>query len=192
VINGIEMVVDRDAVDVERVARLRAKGLQNMTAKELSEFMAGMKGAYNFTDVNRVEAACEFLAGLLFGYALELKSLCSESGVALDKAFLMQYNEDEINELQFKSDWSAGDLFTAEERKRYINNARAICSALFELGAAFPQSLDKLNHNGANRIEATLDKVEPTATAEYRKKKNYIEQAKDAWAYSDDVFGGEI
>lgn len=178
-INGVEMITDRTAFDVERVARLRTKGLHNMTVDEISEFKSGMKGAYNYTDVNRVETACQFLAQLLYDYAVELKRLCNENGVFLDNAFVMPYNEDEIKSLHFKTDWKKGDLFGAEERQRYIHNARIICSSVIELRATFPITLDKLSYNGANTIEKTLDNVEPIATKEFLARKKNIEQAID-------------
>ena len=52
------LVYDRTQADVERVFTLKNKiltgGLTALTAEEKAEYMAGMKGAYNYGDMNRV------------------------------------------------------------------------------------------------------------------------------------------
>ena len=50
----IELITDRTSQDVARVKELTFK---DMTADELTEWLAGMKGAYNYTDLNRVNEA---------------------------------------------------------------------------------------------------------------------------------------
>ena len=55
------LITDRTQADVNRALTLSAKGWAAMTAAEREEFEAGMKGAYNATDLNRVNAAMEYL-----------------------------------------------------------------------------------------------------------------------------------
>ena len=57
------LVTDRTQADVERAAELAAKGLNGMAPAELAEYLAGMKGAYTATDLNRVSEAVEYVAG---------------------------------------------------------------------------------------------------------------------------------
>lgn len=64
------LVTDRAQADVDRVKAI-AKKIENGTASEseLAEFnSAAMKGAYNYTDLNRVTAAMEALKAKLEGY----------------------------------------------------------------------------------------------------------------------------
>ena len=64
------LVTDRTQADVNRVKQIAEK-IKNGTASEseLSEFnSASMKGAYNYTDLNRVTAAMEALKTKLEGY----------------------------------------------------------------------------------------------------------------------------
>lgn len=57
------MVTDRTQDAVDRLAELLAR--RPWTAAELEQFNeASDRGAYNFTDLNRVTAAMEYLAGL--------------------------------------------------------------------------------------------------------------------------------
>lgn len=54
-INGIEMITDRSASDVLLAKNLIKKGFRNMTDDEKNSFLSGLKGAYNYSDVNRIE-----------------------------------------------------------------------------------------------------------------------------------------
>lgn len=63
------LIYDRTLEDVAEVRRLLAKldpeTGDGLTAAEQAEWDAGLKGAYNFTDLNRVEAAVKTLAAAL-------------------------------------------------------------------------------------------------------------------------------
>ena len=63
------LVYDRTSEDVAEVRRLLAKldpeTGDGLTAAEQAKWDAGLKGAYNFTDLNRVEAAVKTLAASL-------------------------------------------------------------------------------------------------------------------------------
>ena len=60
-INGIEMITDRSASDVLLAKNLIKKGFQSMTEDEKNSFLSGLKGAYDYSDVNRVETAIKYL-----------------------------------------------------------------------------------------------------------------------------------
>lgn len=72
------LIYDRTLEDVAEVRRLLAKldpeTGDGLTAAEQAKWDAGLKGAYNFTDLNRVEAAVKTLAAALTaaGYPVEV------------------------------------------------------------------------------------------------------------------------
>lgn len=72
------LIYDRTLEDVAEVRRLLAKlnpeTGDGLTAAEQAKWDAGLKGAYNFTDLNRVEAAVKQLAAALTsaGYPVEI------------------------------------------------------------------------------------------------------------------------
>ena len=80
------LITDRTQADVNRALALSAKGWAAMTAAEREEFEAGMKGAYNATDMNRVNAAMEYLEarfkamGYTVGYYQRVKVPHQQSG----------------------------------------------------------------------------------------------------------------
>lgn len=61
------LITDRTAADVARVHELAVKGYAGMTAAELAEWLAGVKGAYNAVDLNRVGTALNYLRDRLTG-----------------------------------------------------------------------------------------------------------------------------
>ena len=62
------LITDRTRDDAQRWAELAAKGWMGMSAVEQAEWNAGMKGAYNATDLNRVTAAMDYINEQLKGY----------------------------------------------------------------------------------------------------------------------------
>ena len=69
----MNLIYDRTAADVERALALAKKAeAGTLTDAEKTEWLAGMKGSYNATDMNRVEAAVQTLAAELrkYGYSV--------------------------------------------------------------------------------------------------------------------------
>ena len=103
---------------------------------EADVLMGTSKGVYQYTDLNRVEAAVAEIAA-------QFQSL----GISL--------------ELTVKSDWAPPEDFTAEswvtgnQMVRYLQNVSAIRN-LFPVAFDLPQSMSDLNWEGANSIEKTL------------------------------------
>lgn len=58
-------IYDRTQDDVNRVKKLAAVGWEHMTDSEKSEWMDGMKGAMNKSDLRRIENDCSIIAQLL-------------------------------------------------------------------------------------------------------------------------------
>ena len=69
------LITDRTQSDITRWRTLHDKGWANMTADEKTEWTAGMKGAYNATDLNRVNNALIYLRDLFggFGFSADIK-----------------------------------------------------------------------------------------------------------------------
>lgn len=70
----MNLIYDRTAEDVERALALAKKAeAGTLTDAEKTEWLAGMKGCYNASDMNRVEAAVKQLAAELrkYGYSVE-------------------------------------------------------------------------------------------------------------------------
>lgn len=92
------LITDRTEYHVSLLKKLNAKGWNNMTAAEREAWLSGeaAKGAYNYTDLNRVETAVQELSDI-FGLGLTTKT-----------------------------DWGAWDIPTTSHMTRYFGNIQAI------------------------------------------------------------------
>ena len=70
----LNLITDRTQADADAVWRLAAKGYAAMTAEEKAAWDAGLKGAYNASDLNRVGSAVGYVAGRLTdaGYGIDV------------------------------------------------------------------------------------------------------------------------
>ena len=133
----MELITDRTLADVTRAQQFRSKGWNNLTVAEQAEWSAGLKGAYNYTDLNRVESAVATLRAKLAaeGYPIELEATRV---------------------------WTKADIPTVADMERYLANVRAIRKG-WEVKATTPQvpgTMAGLNYEGANAIEQVLMDVE--------------------------------
>ena len=127
------LVTDRTQADVERVKALAAKGFSAMTADEQAEWLAGMKGAYNAADLNRVGTALNYLAG-------RLGAICGRSIT-----------------WTAKTDWAATDIATASQAVEYRRQIQNIRDAItYPAGTPDAPELGCLTYTGANDIERIL------------------------------------
>lgn len=127
------LVTDRTQADVECVKALAAKGFSAMTADERAEWLAGMKGAYNASDMNRVGTALNYLAG-------RLGPICGK-----------------IITWTAKTDWAVTDIITASQAAEYRRQIQNIRDALaYPAGTPDAPQLARLTYTGANDIERIL------------------------------------
>lgn len=127
------LVTDRTQADVERVRELASKGFAAMTAAEQAEWLAGMKGAYNASDLNRVVTALNYLAG-------RLGAICGRSIT-----------------WTAKTDWAVTDIVATSQAAEYRQHIQDIRDALtYPAGTPDAPQLNRLTYTGANDIERIL------------------------------------
>ena len=127
------LITDRTVDDVARVNELAAKGYAGMTAAELAEWLAGMKGAYNAADLNRVGTALNYLRDRLTG-------VCGRDIT-----------------WQAKTDWAMTDVITAAQGSAYHDQISDVRAALtYPANAPDVPEIALLTYAGANDIERIL------------------------------------
>lgn len=131
------LVTDRTEADVSRYSELRDKGWAEMTTAEKAEWVAGMKGAYNASDLNRVASAMAYLSQRFAsaGYSVPVSS---------------------------PTDWANGDIPRKDDLDTYLDDLRRIRAALavMDTTPAAPESMDYLTWAKANDIEKILVDVD--------------------------------
>lgn len=129
----VTLITDRTQADVERVKALAAKGFAGMTTDEQAEWLAGMKGAYNAADLNRVGTALNYLAD-------RLGAICGRSIT-----------------WSAKTDWAVTDIATASQAAEYRQHIQDIRDALtYPADTPDAPSLNHLTYESANDIERIL------------------------------------
>ena len=124
------LVTDRTQEQVYLLQRLQKKGWADMTPSERTLWSTdAAKGAYNYTDLNRVENAVSKLA-LLMGL-----------------------------DLTVKTDWNQWDALTQPDMERYLGNVVAIRNAVETevVFPPLPESMSNLDYEMANNIEKVLE-----------------------------------
>lgn len=129
------MVTDRTLNDIQRWQYLRDKGYDAMTDAERAEWRAGLKGAYNITDLNRVNNALEYLRNRLV-----------EAGYLVGIEFIP------------KTDWDGLDVPTTADLTAYLNAVKVVREAITQKVSTPPVPPDNggLDYQGANNIEQIL------------------------------------
>lgn len=138
---GLHLTADRTQFDVDRVNNLAKKGWANMTAEERADWEAGLKGAYNCTDLNRVQSAVRYLQDRFatIGYFVELSD---------------------------PRTWTVQDTPTQTEMAEYLADVRAIRGiiTLFNNTPQVPDTMVGFNYIKANNIEQILLDVDTLLT----------------------------
>lgn len=138
IISGL--ITDREEADVARVKELKKKilteGLSSLSGDERTEYFGGMRGAYNYTDLNRVGLACELLYGAY-----------QEAGISVEG-----YETP-------KTDWTFEDIPSSQQMNAYLGNIRAFKDTIAS-ERTIPASMNYLNYEGANAIEQLLEEAE--------------------------------
>lgn len=183
------LITDRTSADAQRVKYLRETGWAAMTEAERTEFLSHLKGAYNASDLNRVEYAAQQLANTLNSLPDEFRSYAAGKGVAWDDLFDVPYTPPSI---ETKYDWTARDIPTTSDMERYLGNVTHLRSLLDYATAALPVSMDKLTADGANAIEAALEGLFAAILALQEDRKLLIDNTAAAWFYSGEIYGGEV
>lgn len=190
------LIYDRTQADVDRVIELKTKiltqGLSSLTADEKTEYLSGMKGAYNASDLNRVGGAVSYVAGRLTDIPTELLTYLASKDVADDYIFQMHYDPDSID-VDPKLDWSEEDIPSDTEISKYlsdISTLRGVLTLPTDVPDV-PSSLDYFVFTTANDIEYILYVVDVTAEAMKAAIIEKIDLASTAFMYAGEVDCGE-
>ena len=130
---GLHLVTDRTQRDVDRVNSLARKGWANMTAEERADWELGLKGAYNYADLNRVQSAVRYLQDRFAGVGYFVN----------------------VSDAQT---WTKQDAPTLAEMEDYLADVRAIRGVLTLLKTTplVPDTMVGPNYIKANNIEQIL------------------------------------
>lgn len=167
------LITDRTAADVSRVKTIAAKAWTGMTDAEKNEWSAGIKGAYNASDLNRVGAASEDLASKfrVVGYTLP--------GYARIRVARDESESDALDPYT----WYVSDVPTATQMEQYLRNIETLRSRItaVETTPETPESMAGLTVDKANAIEQILIDTD-----------TLLARSQQAVYYSGELYAGEV
>ena len=190
------LIFDRTQADVDRVYALKQKiltgGLTSLTAEEKAEYMGGMRGAYNATDLNRVGQAVSYLADRFTDLPGELEAYREEKGVADDELYHVPYDPSTVV-VSPKQDWTVADIPTNSQVQTYLNNLLVLRRQLVLPADApmVPTSLNNLTFDTANQIEYLLWLVNAALVEVENDLYGKIDRAAESFWYAGEVNCGE-
>jgi hypothetical protein len=158
----INFIIDRTKKDVDHAKHLNAKiANRTATAAEKAEWLSGLKGSYNYTDLNRVESAVSDLAGYL--------------GVTLET----------------KTNWTAADEINGNNMSRFVSNLQEIKKRYFAAtsipGNMSGFSYESANNIEKMLVEAYENKNRYARWNKYSAEQKLVE--KYTRLYEDEVIG---
>lgn len=190
------LVYDRTQADVDRVFTLKNKilagGLNALSDEEKNEYMAGMKGAYNHTDMNRVGQAVEYIAERMVSLPAELAAYQALKGVSDDPNYQVPYDPSSVV-VSPKTDWTMGDTPTQSLVQTYLDNL-TVLRQQFDLPdntPAVPTDLDYLTFETANDIEYLLYLIYQTFSAIEKELYRRINLTAAGYVYAGITYSGE-
>ena len=136
------LVTDRSPSDLELLRDLLSTPMSDWTEEQLAEFnLARSKGAYNYTDLNRVGNAVSYVAGRL-----------TEAG------YLVPVSP--------KIDWTESDIPKESDMQTYLADVETIRNTLTVLPDTpeVPEDMAGLTYEEANDIERILLAVDALIT----------------------------
>lgn len=132
---GLQLITDRTESDVERAKELNDRGFGDWTDEEVTEFLNGLKGAYNASDLNRVESAVSYVFGRFAanGYDYPVP--------------------------QIKNTWQISEFMDSEETKRYLSNIRQLRARItVPIGTPeVAEDMEQFTFEKANDLERILE-----------------------------------
>jgi len=183
------LVFDRTRDDLEKLNEIKTRiltyGLSSLTSAEKTEYLSGMKGAYNYTDLNRVGQAVAYIADRLISLPGEISTYREAMGVSDNKLYRVPYDVAGVV-VSPKTDWKVSDIPVRTQMEAYLKNVHAL-QGIFELPESSPdlsQTLEGLNLKVANAIERILYDVNTKLEEAEDNLYDLIDRTAAAFTYS--------
>lgn len=137
---GLQLITDRTESDVERAKELNDRGFSDWTDEEVTEFLNGLKGAYNASDLNRVESAVSYVFNRF-----------AEDGYNYPVPVV-------------KNTWQISEFMDSEEAERYLQNIRDLRDRVTYPMPEVPEDMENFTFDKANDLERILELLDECIT----------------------------
>ena len=129
----IPVITDRTQADVDKAKTYKNKVWSALSNDEKTEWLSGLKGAYNASDLNRVGQNINYITSQLHEYGY-------------------------LAEIAPKIDWKIADIPSEAKMAKYLSDV-SLAKEAFHGTIIIPATMNGLNYDGANNIEKLLEEV---------------------------------
>ena len=130
-----ELITNRSNAELQAAQSIRHIKYADMTAEQKQVYNSGL-GAYRYTDVNRVGAACAEIYAIVTGYGYTVP-----------------------NYTALRQNWTDSERFMPSDAQQYLATINAIKQA-FNASQSIPASMQHISYEDANNIEKLLQEVD--------------------------------
>ena len=189
------LISDRTQADVDRVKELNIKLLQGAeTEAEYLEWVAGLKGAYNASDLNRVSETTERLG----------EHMRTRENALINYRNTYQIGSSAYNDLPYapadvvthsKYDWTMEDIPSYEQGQNYVGDIRCLrdcISPLLSASAPEVPDINFLTYEGANDLEELLQTIYGAVETAFAEKADILVRSRKSLDYTGMLTCGGI
>lgn len=189
------LIFNRTQDDVQRVRKITeialTKGWNALSENQKAEWLAGMKGAYNHTDLNRVGKAVRYLYQRFYDLPDELAAYRKKLQVGASNLFSVPYERERIS-VTGKADWTVRNIPTQAQMDTCLRDIRTLRSVIaLPESADLPSELMSMDVETANMLERCLFVVNTALLALEKELHQNIDHAFTGYFYSGECFCGE-
>ena len=189
------LISDRTQADVDRVKELNIKLLHGTeTEAEYLEWVAGLKGAYNAADLNRVSETTERLGEYMIARENALINFRNTYQIGSSAYNDMPYAPGDVV-THAKYDWDMYDIPSYEQGQNYVGDIQRLrdcVSPLLSASAPGVPDINFLDYEGANDIEELLQTIYDTVTAAFNEKADILNRSRKSLDYTNMITCGGI
>lgn len=191
------LITNRSYEDIEIWEKLKTKmdsfGFNALSESEQSLWLTNLKGAYNYTDLNRVGLAIQYLGINFTDLISHITDYLAFFGVASDDFFTLPYKENDVN-VNPKTNWNVSDNVFDHQMINLIADLYLLKSLItLPLDTPnVPNSMDNLTVELANDIEKLLQLIDEETIKLKQKLETQIINTSLAWFYAGEVFSTEV
>lgn len=190
------LIFDRTQSDVDRVYELRDKilsgGIDSLSNEEKTEWLSGMKGAYNYTDMNRVGEAEQYIYDRMLALPEELDAYRESKGIEDSPEFHVPYNPSEIN-VSPLTDITMNTVPSSLVVLVYLLNLINLSQVLTlpDDAPSCPVTMDMMTYSMANDIERLLYMIDHALSELESELYQKIDHAVLSFPYTNAFYSGE-
>ncbi len=187
------LITNRTEMDINSLEELSMIPWRLMNDAQKRVWELNILGAYNISDINRVESAVEYLAARLVSLPQELRDYVKEVGADWQDDYDVPYDPG-VLDFEPKTDWAETDIPSGKDMERFLSQLKTLRDNTLQIESPeLPETMWGLTFEEANNIEQMLLVLYEALTAfELEVKETIQTEAAQFKLHSGEIHSGEV